>query len=55
VDDTSVVIPFLSVTAVAVRLLVGSRRKGDLFGNDQSAGVGVKDLFISHLVPQNAF
>ena len=35
--DTSAVIPFLSVTVVAVRLQVGSRRKGDLFGNGESA------------------
>lgn len=54
-DDTSALIPFLSVTVVAARLLVGSRRKGDLFGNDESARVGVKDLFISYLLPQNAF
>jgi len=37
VDDTSAVFPFLSVTVVAVRLLVGSLRKGDLFGNGESA------------------
>jgi hypothetical protein len=45
VDDTSAVIPFHSVTFVAARLLVGSRRKGYLFGNGESAWVGVNDLF----------
>ena len=36
-DDTSAVIPFRSVTVVAAWLLVGSQRKGDLFGNGESA------------------